>query len=122
MEKSKILCYNVDDSTLMALSQLSSKLKISVINVPAEDYGRAIAAVATGVTIERNPLVCVPFEESMAVFVSIPDTMLDVLLSKMREKKIKISLKAVLTPYNAVWDANTLYQELCRERKEIMGK
>ena len=60
--------------------------------------------------------------EGMAVFVSVPDTMLDVLLSAMREKGIKIPLKAVLTPYNAVWDANTLYRELARERKEMTGK
>jgi hypothetical protein len=58
----------------------------------------------------------------MAVFVSVPDTMLDVLLSAMKERGIKIPLKAVLTPYNAVWDANTLYNELCAERREMSGK
>ncbi len=122
MEKSKILCYNVDEGTLKALATLSSKLKISVIKVPYVDFGKPIAAVAAGVSAESNPLVTVSIPESMAVFVSVPDTVLDVLLSSMREKAIKISLKAVLTPYNAVWDANTLYNELCRERKEMSGK
>lgn len=122
MEKSKILCYNVDEATLKALASLSSKLKISVIKVPYTDFGKPIAAVATGVSAENNPLTVSSIPESMAVFVSVPDTLLDVLLSAMREKGIKISLKAVLTPYNAVWDANTLYNELCRERKEMSGK
>jgi hypothetical protein len=48
--------------------------------------------------------------------------MLDVVLAMIREKGIKIPLKAILTPHNAVWDANTLYKELCRERKEMSGK
>lgn len=122
MEKTKILCYNVDESTVALLENLASRLKISVISVPIEDFGKPIALVASGVSSDRNPLMCSTIPEGMAVFVSVPDTMLDVLLSAMREKGIKIPLKAVLTPYNAVWDANTLYRELARERKEMTGK
>ena len=122
MEKSKILCYNIDEKTISSLKALTSRLKISVVSVEREDFTKPIASVASGILSEKNPLINASFTEGIAVFVSIPDTMLDVLLSVMKDKGIKIPLKAVLTPYNAVWDANTLYNELCRERREITGK
>ena len=122
MEKPRILCYNVDNDTLKRLTELCIRFSVKVIDVPFEDYGKPIAAVASGVFSEKNALAVSTLSESMAVFVSVPDAMLDVLLSAMRERAIKIPLKAVLTPYNAVWDANTLYNELCRERKEMSGK
>lgn len=122
MEKSKILCYNIDEKTISSLKALSSRLKISVIRVQREDFSKPIATVASGIFSEKNPLINASFAEGMAVFVSIPDTMLDVLLSYMKDRGVVIPLKAVLTPYNAVWDANTLYNELCRERRELTGK
>jgi hypothetical protein len=122
MEKSKILCYNVDESTVALLKALASRLKISVVSVPFEDFSKPVAVVASGISTKNNPLTVPSFTEGMAVFVSVPDTMLDVLLSAMKERGIKIPLKAVLTPYNAVWDANTLYNELCAERREMSGK
>ena len=122
MEKMKILCYNIDEKTISSLKALTSRLKISVVSVEREDFTKPIVSVASGILSEKNPLINASFTEGMAVFVSIPDTMLDVLLSYMKDRGIVIPLKAVLTPYNAVWDANTLYNELCRERREITGK
>ena len=122
MEKIKILCYNVDDRTVRALSELVVRLGVKVVSVPAEAFSQPIAVVASGLSIDANPLVAPTFKESVAVFVSMPDVMLDVVLSAMREKGIRISLKAILTPYNASWDANTLYAELLRDRAEIKNK
>lgn len=119
MEKYKILCYNVDGEAFAELKALASRLGAETVLVSAEDFGKPIAVVASGVKAVSNPLAVPSFSESMAVFVSVPDAMLDVLLSSMRKRGIKISLKAVLTPTNALWDALSLYKELCRERKEF---
>ena len=121
MENIKILCYNVDSTTVTALERLVFRLGVKVVSVPAGDHYKPLATVIAGVSVNNAP-VSPAFNEAMAVFVSMPDGMLDVVLAMMREKGIKIPLKAILTPHNAVWDANTLYKELCRERKEMSGK
>lgn len=121
MENIKILCYNTDVKTINALTQMVSRLGVKVIAVPVTDHHKPLAAVVAGISGDNAPVVP-SFTESMAVFVGMPDVMLDVVLAQMRERGIKISLKAILTPHNAVWNANTLYKELCRERKEMSGK
>ena len=121
MENIRILCYNTDVKTVNALTHLVSRLGVKVVSVPVTDHYRPIAAVISGISVGNAP-VSPAFNEAMAVFVNMPDGMLDVVLGLMREKGIKIPLKAILTPHNAVWDANTLYKELCRERKEFSRK
>ena len=119
MNRSKILCYNISSETFTALTREAKKLKAETVLVAPESYGLPLLSVASGVKANANPLASSTLSEGMLVFVNFPDTMLDVFLSVLREKGIRVSLKAILTPHNAVWDAHTLYNELCRERAEL---
>ena len=122
MNRSKILCYNILPETLAALTREAKKLNAETVPVAPESYGLPLLSVASGVKANANPLASSTLSEGMLVFVNFPDTMLDVFLSVLREKGIRVSLKAILTPHNAVWDAHTLYNELCRERAELSNK
>lgn len=122
MNKQKILCYNLSTDTFTALMREAKKLGVETVSVAPESYGLPILSVASGVKTEPNPLASGGLSEGMLVFVNFPNTMLDVFLSVLREKGIRVPLKAVLTPHNAVWDAHTLYNELCRERAKFSRK
>ena len=122
MNRSKILCYNISSETFTALTREAKKLNAETVLVAPESYGLPLLSVASGVKANANPLASGTLSEGMLVFVNFPDTMLDVFLSVLREKGIRVSLKAILTPHNAVWDAHTLYNELCRERAEFSNK
>lgn len=122
MNRSKILCYNISPETLAALTREARKLNAETVPVAPESYGLPLLSVVSGVKANPNPLASGCLKEGMLVFVNFPDTMLDVFLSVLREKGIRVALKAVLTPHNAVWDAHTLYNELCRERAEFSNK
>ncbi len=123
MNKPKILCYNIASDTVSAVTREAKKLGIETLSVLPESYSLPLLSIASGVKANANPLVSsAALPEGMLVFVNFSDTMLDVFLGVMREKSIRVSLKAVLTPHNAVWDAHTLYNELCRERKELSNK
>lgn len=120
MDKQKLLCYNIAPDTLSALTREAARLGIETVKVTPESYLLPLLSVASGVKAKANPLVSsTALKEGMLVFVNFPDAMLDVFLGVMREKSIRVSLKAILTPHNAVWDAHTLYNELCRERAEF---
>ena len=122
MNKPKILCYNIPSDTLDALSKTAKKLGVDTVTVSPESYALPILSVASGVKANANPLVFGNLSEGMLVFVNLSDTVLDVLLGAMRTNGIRVSLKAIMTPHNAVWDAHTLYNELCRERAEFLNK
>ncbi len=120
MDKPKLLCYNIATDTLSALTREAARLGIETVKVPPESYSLPLLSVASGIKAKANPLVSsAALKEGMLVFVNFPDAVLDVFLGVMRKNGLRISLKAILTPHNAVWDAHTLYNELCKERAEF---
>lgn len=120
MDKQKLLCYNIAADTLSALTREAARLGIETVIVPPESYSLPLLSVASGIKAKANPLVSsAALKEGMLVFVNFPDAVLDVFLGVMRKNGLRISLKAILTPHNAVWDAHTLYNELCKERAEF---
>ena len=57
-----------------------------------------------------------PFGEELLVLAQLSEGQLDALLAQLRQQRCSIALKAVLTPTNAGWTVQALYEELCRER------
>ena len=121
MNKPKILCYNIG-AKLPALTSVATGLGVTAVEVTPESYALPLFSVVSGIKAEPNRLVSGSLPEGMLVFVNFPDALLDVFLAALRESSIRIPLKAVLTQHNAVWDAHTLYNELCREREEFSRK
>lgn len=118
MEKPQILCYALPMSVKAALATLARRFGVVLRTVPTEAYTMPLAAVAAGLEPKRTDTEKI-LPEPMLVFVSFPETMLDSFLAAMREKGPRVSLKAVLTRYNAIWTAEELYRELCRERNAL---
>lgn len=58
-------------------------------------------------------------EESMLVMAGLDEKLTDRFLQELRQRQIKIALKAMLTQTNASWTLAELYHELCRERAAI---
>lgn len=59
--------------------------------------------------------------EEMLVMAGFSDRLLDAFLKKLRQAQAAVSLKAILTPQNAVWNAGQLQAELKREREAFYG-
>lgn len=118
MEKPQILCYALPQDSHRLLAVCGRRFGVTLRTVLPAFYQLPIAAVAGGLlpskTAEETPL-----PEPMLVFVNMPEVRLKQFLTAMREEGLRISLKAVLTPYNAVWNAEELYRELCRERNAL---
>ena len=64
-----------------------------------------------------------PFPEEMLLMAGFRDDQVDALLRGLRETGLApIPLKAVLTPFNAMWDSVRLRRELTREAQHFAGK
>ena len=51
----------------------------------------------------------------MLIFCGLDSEAMDALLAALRERKLRIPLKAVVTPYNIQWSSRMLYEELKKE-------
>ena len=121
MEKPIILCFETDAATEAALKKAAARLGADVKSVPLSEYSLPIGAIAGDVKPTLTYLG-MPLGEPMLVFVNFPETVFEVFLGSLREKKIAPGiLKAVLTEHNAAWTPSELHTELCRERAAFIG-
>lgn len=124
-----VLLYNVDDKTKYSLYLdffRSRKVELKQVNRLEKDVPIGLLAYGTDEQKKAyvGPKGDVPVEfppEPMLVFAGFTDRRLTAILSELREKGLSdISLKAVLTEYNAIWNSSTLYSQLAEERAQFL--
>jgi len=62
------------------------------------------------------------FSDEMLVMCGLADAQIGALLTALRQARVPVALKAVLTEENAGWSSLQLHEELCRERDALEGK
>ncbi len=117
MEKPVILAYALPAETAARYDKVARRFGGSLKAVPVEAYSLPIAGAAGGLA-PRAPYLGRELPEPVLVFVNFPEGMLEVFLETLKKVNVpRVSLKAVLTPHNAIWTPDELYRELCRERE-----
>lgn len=115
-----VLLYEIPKEMVGKLRFLCMKLDISAKTVPQDHYGVPIGAMAGVLPMPQELPEPVSISEKMLVLCGFDDKLLDAFLQNYRMDKIPpISLKAVLTPTNASWNAAQLQGELLRERSAV---
>ena len=61
-------------------------------------------------------------EEEMLILNGFAGKKLDALLSALREEKLTVPLKAVVTEHNVSWTLVALYAEIVEERSEMLKR
>lgn len=117
----KILLFQSEQAA--AIRRLVTPLKIKVVEVKPEQFGQTLGCIA-GFTKDEEPM---KFEgelpaESLMVFCYVYSDHLDQVLSKMRQNKIPMTYKAVLTPVNMTWNVAHMYLEMEKEKKAYEAK
>ena len=136
----KILLFHVNILKQNQIAMLAREMGLELAAVAPEDYGRVIGVLAG--TIKQNGPVKKTagkmltgnasaertsgnhdFSDEMMVFCGISSEQLDAFLLKYRQAGISpIALKAVLTPFNAMWTPGMLCAELKKERTALGEK
>lgn len=70
----------------------------------------------------KNMPESVPLTEEMLIICGFEDRKMDLLLRKLRQSRLSVSLKAVLTEQNSVWTPEQLFGELKAERSYMMSR
>ena len=115
-----VLCYNLREETLGKLRVLALRLGIAVREVKPEEFALPVGVLA-GVLKAPDVLEqAAPFADKMLVMAHFRPGMLDAFLNGFKQSRIvPISLKAMLTPTNAAWNASQLHDAIRAEHEQM---
>lgn len=135
--KEMVLLYNIDEEKAKKIKRVLLLLGIRAKKVTADLYEEKLGVLAGMMTKEEaqniKPSIepekvdvseeTLPFTDEMLVMCGFSNARVDSFLMEMRKKKIeRIDLKAVLTPYNALWNSYEIHRELEKEHKAMQGE
>ncbi|MBE6989852.1 MAG: DUF3783 domain-containing protein [Ruminococcaceae bacterium] len=110
-----LLLFNVAARKHAALQVIALRCGCRVQPVRPQQYGTALRQILSGETADSAPAQ--PFAEELLVMDGLSERQMDMVLTELRRRRVPIALKAVVTPTNASWTPQALYEELCRERE-----
>lgn len=117
-----LLLYNIGPEKMKKLSVLLLRSGIRWRIVKSEDYSLPLSDLLKG-TISGQAAARAEteqaFQEEMLIMNDFSSSQLNSFLYVLRQNKINIPLKAVVTETNANWSSETLYRELSAERKAM---
>lgn len=114
-----ILVFNIPADKLAKLRFTCMRLGIQVRPVDAADYGQSIGALCGMAERSDAPAPEESFTGDMLVMANFTQQLANRLLSALKQGRLFIRLKAVVTPTNAQWNPVQLYRELTAEREAI---
>ena len=114
-----ILVFNIPADKLSKLRFTCMRLGIQVCPVEAADYGQTIGALCGMAGRTDAPAPEETFTGDMLVMANFTQQLANRLLAALKQGRLFIHLKAVVTPTNAHWNPVELYKELTAERDAI---
>ena len=110
-----LLCYNLPNTKLSKLRVFCIQNKIRLLEVRREWFSQPIEQLLIA---PQGEISAPKFNEEMVVFADFPAPLFNLTLNRMRSSALpQVSLKAVLTETNRLWNSEQLYEELSKERE-----
>ena len=119
----KVLLFHVNIFKQNSIIQLCQDLGVDSYVVKEDDLTKTIGQIAGSSVSKSSVSRPVPFKDEMLVFCGLEPGQLDVFLEEFKKRDIApVSLKAVMTPFNAQWTPGRLWAELRKEQEYINSK
>ena len=118
----KLICFQIENTR--EIERLASNMKIRVIKADAAMYNEMLDSIVNGKISSVNsnfsasPLVAADKlpSDSILIFCDLSEKHLNRMLFELKNRKVQIDLKAILTPTNRKWTLRQLHDELKRAR------
>lgn len=120
--KSIVLCYNLKGTAKgKKVSMIFGFLGYKIRHVEKQEYLMPIQAVIAKADEAENMDIYdgEGFSEEMLVIGADTEDKLDKALFLMKQEKVSVPLKAVITQTNQEWNSIALHDEILREHKEM---
>lgn len=120
----KLLLYNVKKT--QDIIKMASNMRIACGLINESDVDRTLAELVSGLRgISLSDVAeyhSQDNKESLVIFCEVTDKHMDKLLFEIRQKKLDVTFKAVLTDTNKKWSIRQMIVEMKRERFEYMRR
>ena len=123
-ELKKILFYQIRGEKRTQLKKVCGELGIGITVVSPAEYGEPVGALAGFPGMKKQGKACTGAGVcgEMLVFAGFDSDALDEFLDACKTAKVApTACKAVLTPHNAGWSGEKLYEELVKEHQAMRG-
>lgn len=121
--KETVLVFNVNDpSTKLNIELALFPFHVRLKKVLPADYNKTLgnlAGISDSTASGQQHYTGDELESSMMIFAGIPDKKLNLLLKSLRDKKVQLPYKAILTPTNSSWTPLECFEELVLEHKAM---
>ncbi|MDO4490143.1 MAG: DUF3783 domain-containing protein [Lachnospiraceae bacterium] len=132
-----ILLFEINDPKMKtAITSALLPLKIRVKQIRPEEYGKKLGVLAGTLPEETSAdsqmaaadgnqpattgeQICTSLSDSMLVLCGIQGNKLNLVLSALRSKGVRLPYKAILTPDNQNWKPGELLNELKKEHEAM---
>lgn len=117
-----VLTYGIDLKTREKLSAVLQGLFLPERRILPEETAQQVGYLAGYQGFQKREgedKTAAPCDGALCLS-GLSSSRIDVLLKALREEKIEIPLKAVVTPMNQTWSFEKLIEELEKEHKEIL--
>lgn len=118
----KLLLINIADTN--NIHRLVSPMNVQVETVPPANFDKTLGTLALSKQKETPAPTgadASAFKESLIVFCDVSEKKFDKILFKLRQSKISVDYKAILTPTNSKWTVKRLMLELEREHAAFIS-
>lgn len=117
--KKKMLVYALPQDQQRHLVEVMRKLQLVVVPVPSTQYAQPLQSVLAETASPNTAFPWPELAEPMLVMASLESEEIDAVLATLKQNRIRIDLKAIVTPTNQSWTSLQLYGELCKEREAM---
>ena len=114
-----ILVFNLPAEKLSRLRFTCMRLGVQVKPVEKADWGQPMGALCGLAPASDAPAPGESFAEEMLVIANFTQSLANRLLAALKQARLPIGLKAVLTPTNVHWTPVQLHGELSAERAAL---
>ena len=120
MSRPTVLCVNLPADKLARVRFACMRLSVLVQAVAPADFHQPLGALCgLSPKLPGENVSAEPFTGEMLIMANLNRQQAERLLAALKQSRIHIPLKAVLTPTNAAWDCVRLHAELSAERAAI---
>lgn len=113
-----ILTFGLEKEKLRAVRETAQKNGIQIKEISRKDYGQKLGTLAgiEGFSREKNTYEGPELPLEMMIFSGIDSAKMHAFLDDYKQTGAQpIPLKAIITPHNIFWTAETLFRELKKE-------
>ena len=116
----EVFLYNIRDrEKLNKIRFVLFKLGLSCREIAPEDFAQPIGYLAGLPGFAPSDETPEPFEGEMLVILDLDSARFSALLNGLRQSRVPVALKAVVTEHNVHWSSSRLFRELSAEHEAM---